>query len=56
MIEWLKRNLFVIIFGTIIVLQFLTWQAVSDLRKMVGFLHDAPACDASDPCHVVVDR
>jgi hypothetical protein len=56
-IAWFRRNLLVMIFGALVVLQFLTWRAILNLRN---YFPDEPVpppqCDSVEPCHVIIDR
>jgi len=54
LLAWLRRNLLVIIFATMLALQFVTWMAVLDLRRY--FSNEVPKCDSHNPCHVVIDK
>jgi hypothetical protein len=51
---WLRRNLLVMIFAAMLLLQFLTWQAILDLRRY--FPGSPPDCNYYNPCHVVIDK
>ena len=50
-VAWLRYNLLVIMFTVMLLFQFLTWQAILDLR------HYFPAsCNSDHPCHVIIDK
>jgi hypothetical protein len=53
-IAWLRRNLLPMIFAALLVLQFLTWRAILDLRRY--FPGEPPDCDSNHPCHVIIDK
>jgi hypothetical protein len=53
-LAWLRSNLLVLIFGAMLILQFMTWRALEDLRRyMPG---DPPACDTYHPCTVELSQ
>lgn len=54
LLAWLRRNLLVLIFAGMLLLQFLTWQAIRDLKRY--FPSDPPDCDYYHPCHVIIDK
>jgi hypothetical protein len=50
--EWLRRRLVLIIVAVMMLLQFLTWQAVEIVAQ--GLPRDPPRCSEYDPCNVYV--
>jgi hypothetical protein len=49
-LKWFRANLLLMIFGGMLLLQYLTWSAISDLRRNLP--SDPPACDGYNPCTV----
>lgn len=53
-VEFLRRNLVLILFSILIIGQVLTWRAVVDLANHVP--RNPPNCIVHDPCMVQLDE
>jgi hypothetical protein len=49
---WFRQRLALIIVSMMLILQFLTWQAIE--RMAQGMPRDPPRCNEYDPCNVYV--
>jgi hypothetical protein len=49
---WFRQRLVLIIVFMMLILQFMTWQAIE--RMAQGMPRDAPRCSEYDPCNVYV--
>jgi hypothetical protein len=52
--KWLRTNLLLIIFGCMLLLQYLTWSEISDVRRHLP--SSPPSCDRFSPCVVELQR
>jgi len=52
--KWFRTNLLLIIFGCMVLLQYLTWSAISDVRRYLP--NSPPDCDSLRPCTVQLTR
>jgi hypothetical protein len=52
--RWFRQRLVVIIFGILLVLQFMTWRSIEEMRRDLP--RSPPRCSTSDPCVVSLDE
>jgi hypothetical protein len=55
--ELVRRNLLLIIFVALLVMQVLIWLKLDLIERSIPYgAYDGPNCDAYRPCHVIIDR
>jgi hypothetical protein len=56
-VAFFHRNLLLIIAVAILVMQIVIWQQLERIWQVIPSPdYGGPRCDASDPCHVIIDR
>lgn len=53
---WLRRNLLLMIFLALLVMQVMIWLKLDLIERSIPYGSEGPRCDASEPCHVIIDR